>query len=69
LLNAQRKLKEKNLDLIVANDVSLPGAGFEVDTNIVKLVYPSGKIEEFPLMTKEELADRILDRIVQMRKS
>jgi phosphopantothenoylcysteine decarboxylase/phosphopantothenate--cysteine ligase len=67
--NAQRKLAEKHLDLIVANDVSLPDAGFQVDTNIVKLIYPTGKIEELPLMSKEELADRLIDRIVQMRKS
>ncbi len=69
LQNAQRKLAEKKLDLIVANDVSLPGAGFQVDTNVVKLIYPGGKIEELPLMSKEELADRLLDRIVQLRKS
>jgi phosphopantothenoylcysteine decarboxylase/phosphopantothenate--cysteine ligase len=69
LRNARRKLKEKNLDLIVANDVTLPGAGFEVDTNIVKFLDRSPKVEELPLMTKEELADRILDRIAQLKKS
>jgi phosphopantothenoylcysteine decarboxylase/phosphopantothenate--cysteine ligase len=69
LPNAQGKLKEKNLDLIVANDISLSGAGFEVDTNIVKMIDCSGKVEELPLMTKEELADRILDRVDQLRKS
>ena len=69
LQNALRKLAEKSLDLIVANDVSLPGAGFQVDTNIVKFIYPPGKVEELPLMSKEEIADRLLDRIVQLRKS
>lgn len=69
LQNAQSKLMEKNLDLIVANDVTLPGAGFEVDTNIVKFLDRSGKVEELPLMTKEELADRILDRVAQLKKS
>jgi phosphopantothenoylcysteine decarboxylase/phosphopantothenate--cysteine ligase len=69
LQNAQSKLKEKKLDLIVANDISLPGAGFEVDTNIVKMIDCAGKVEELPLMTKEELADRILDRVAQLRKS
>jgi phosphopantothenoylcysteine decarboxylase/phosphopantothenate--cysteine ligase len=69
LQNAQRKLAEKKLDLIVANDVSLPGAGFQVGTNIVKLIFPAGRIEELPLMSKEELADRLLDRIIQQRKS
>jgi phosphopantothenoylcysteine decarboxylase/phosphopantothenate--cysteine ligase len=69
LPNARRKLAEKNLDLMVANDVSLPGAGFEVDTNIVKIIDPTGKTEEMPLMSKEELADRLFDRILQLRKS
>ncbi len=68
LQNAKQKLSEKNLDLIVANDVSLPGAGFAVDTNIVKLLFPSGKVEELPLMSKEELADCLLDRLAQIRK-
>jgi phosphopantothenoylcysteine decarboxylase/phosphopantothenate--cysteine ligase len=68
LPNAKSKLQEKKLDLIVANDISLPGAGFEVDTNIVKIIDGSGKVEELPLMTKEKLADRILDRVVQLRK-
>ena len=66
--NARRKLEEKNLDLIVANDVSVPGAGFAVKTNIVKILERSGKIDELPIMTKEELADRILDRIIRLRK-
>ena len=69
LANAQRKLAEKNLDLIVANDVSLPGAGFAVETNIVKVIDRSGKVEELPLMGKEELANRILDRILFLRSS
>jgi phosphopantothenoylcysteine decarboxylase/phosphopantothenate--cysteine ligase len=69
LANAQRKLAEKNLDLIVANDVSLPGAGFAVDTNIVKVIDRSGKVEGLPLMDKEELANRILDRILLLRSS
>jgi phosphopantothenoylcysteine decarboxylase / phosphopantothenate---cysteine ligase len=69
LQNARSKLNEKNLDLIVANDISLPGAGFEVDTNIVKMIDCSGKLEELPLMTKDALADRILDRVAQLRRS
>ncbi|MFH1758506.1 MAG: bifunctional phosphopantothenoylcysteine decarboxylase/phosphopantothenate--cysteine ligase CoaBC [Pseudomonadota bacterium] len=69
LQNTQQKLEEKNLDLIVANDVTLPGAGFEVDTNIVKILDRSGKVEELPLMTKEDLADYILDRIALLKKS
>lgn len=61
--NATKKLTGKNLDMIVANDVSVEGAGFNVDTNIVKLLYRDGKIEELPLMGKTELAGVILDRI------
>jgi len=67
--NAQKKLTEKNLDLVVANDLTMPGAGFAVDTNIVKILDRSGKVEELPLLTKEELADRILDHLKGLKKS
>lgn len=64
LLNhAQQKLQEKNLDMIVANDVSRTDAGFDVDTNLVKLLYRDGVIEDLPLMSKDEVAGWILDRI------
>jgi len=66
--NARKKLTEKNLDLVVANDVSQPGAGFNVDTNIVKLLARDGSVEELPLLTKDELAELILDRIVALKK-
>lgn len=69
LQNTREKLEKKNLDLIVANDVTLPGAGFKADTNIVKIMDRSGKVEELPLMTKEDLADCILDRIALLKKS
>ena len=65
--NAVDKLKKKNLDMIVANDVTKPGAGFNVDTNIAALITKDG-VEEEPLMTKRELADKILDKIVELRK-
>ncbi len=65
--NATVKLREKNLDMIVANDVSAPGAGFGVDTNIVRLLYRDGTKEELPLLAKEEVASAILDRIVALR--
>ena len=68
LKSAKEKLAKKNLDLIVANDVSLPGAGFRVDTNIVKVIERSGKVEKLPLMSKEDLADRILERILTLKK-
>jgi phosphopantothenoylcysteine decarboxylase/phosphopantothenate--cysteine ligase len=63
LANAQEKLKNKNLDLIVVNDVSREDAGFESDTNAVKIVYRDGHMEELPLMAKEEVAHQLLDRI------
>lgn len=68
LANARKKLLEKNLDMIVVNDVTKPGAGFAGDTNEVKILFPSGEVKDLPLMTKEELADRILDEIVNLLK-
>jgi phosphopantothenoylcysteine decarboxylase/phosphopantothenate--cysteine ligase len=62
---AQRKLMEKNLDLIVANEVNRPDAGFAVDTNEVTLVAREGDPIALPLMSKEEVAARILDWLVQ----
>ena len=64
--NAQSKLTKKNLDMIVANDVTKPGAGFNVDTNIAALITADG-IEEQPLQTKRQLAERILDKIMKIR--
>ena len=61
--NAREKLVSKNLDMIVANDVSAPQAGFRCDTNIVKILYKTGEIEELPCMPKEDLASLIWDRI------
>ena len=63
IANAKEKLKKKNLDLIVVNDVSREDAGFEADTNAVKIVYRDGHTEELPLMPKQEVADQLLDRI------
>jgi phosphopantothenoylcysteine decarboxylase/phosphopantothenate--cysteine ligase len=69
LANATEKLRQKNLDMIVANDVSREDAGFESDTNRVKVIYRDGEIEEFPLMTKEEVADQLLERIKELWES
>ncbi|CEO12553.1 bifunctional phosphopantothenoylcysteine decarboxylase/phosphopantothenate--cysteine ligase CoaBC [Paraclostridium sordellii] len=63
LENAKRKIKKKNLDFIVANDLTQEGAGFGVDTNIVKVIDKDGIISEYPKMKKEEVADVILDKI------
>ena len=63
---ALAKLKAKNADIVVANDVSLPGAGFDKDTNIATIMTSSGKVRECELMSKRELADIILDEIVSL---
>jgi phosphopantothenoylcysteine decarboxylase/phosphopantothenate--cysteine ligase len=62
LLNARKKLKEKRLSLIVANDVTQPDGGFGSDTNRVTLIDAAG-IQELPLLSKAEVAERILDRV------
>ena len=61
--NAERKLKSKSLDMIVANDATEPGAGFGIETNRVTLITRDGEREDVPLMKKTELAEVILDRI------
>ena len=65
--NAADKLKRKRLDFIVANDVSRPGAGFAVDTNIVTIIGEDGRITEHPMLSKNEVADVILDRLIAVR--
>ncbi|SHI50878.1 bifunctional phosphopantothenoylcysteine decarboxylase/phosphopantothenate--cysteine ligase CoaBC [Desulfofundulus thermosubterraneus] len=65
--NAQQKLRKKNLDLLVANDVTQPGAGFGADTNIVKLFYRDGRTQSLPVMDKKTLAHRILDAVIELR--
>ena len=67
LAHAKDKLARKNLDMIVANDVTRPGAGFDVDTNIVTLITKDGQ-EALPMMSKVEVAQRILDRALALRK-
>ena len=62
LSNAKEKLEAKNLDMIVANDVSRSDAGFEADTNIVKIIYRDGRLENSTLMPKDEVANFVLDR-------
>ncbi len=67
--NALGKLKAKGLDLIVANDVTMEGAGFGVDTNIVTLIERDGSRHPYPQISKDEVADIILDRLVALRKA
>jgi phosphopantothenoylcysteine decarboxylase/phosphopantothenate--cysteine ligase len=68
LANATAKLHEKHLDFIVANDVLQEGAGFDVDTNIVTLVFPDGRSKTFEKMSKLDVAQRILDEVVAIRQ-
>ena len=67
LAHARDKLARKNLDMIVANDVTHPGAGFDVDTNIVTLI-TKDRQEALPMMSKAEVAQRILDRALALRR-
>ena len=69
LENAAAKLREKRLDLIVANDVTQEGAGFDEDTNIVTLLFPDGRKKPLEKMSKSEVANRILDEVVELRRS
>lgn len=66
LENAQKKLEGKNLDMICANSLTVPGAGFGVDTNVLTLIEKGGKITELPMDTKENLAAVILDKAASM---
>jgi len=64
--NAKKKLKAKGLDLVVANDITAKVSGIGADTNEVVIIDRKGKIEELPLLPKREVADRILDKVVQV---
>jgi phosphopantothenoylcysteine decarboxylase / phosphopantothenate---cysteine ligase len=66
LANAREKLKQKNLDLIVANSLCEEGAGFQTDTNIITIIDSRGRTEALPKMTKNEAAERILDRVCEL---
>jgi len=66
--NAIGKIKQKNLDLIFANDVTQEGAGFGTDTNIIKIIRKDGTVTDLPLLSKLEAADRIMDEIAALKK-
>ena len=66
--NSRKKLIEKHLDLIVANNLKVEGAGFGVDTNIVTLISQQ-ETEQLPILTKDEVAHRILDNLLKQRNS
>ena len=63
--HAKKKLAKKNLDMIVANDVTKPGAGFNVDTNIVTFITKDG-LEDMPLLSKADVAEKLLDRAMEL---
>ncbi|HWO77901.1 MAG TPA: bifunctional phosphopantothenoylcysteine decarboxylase/phosphopantothenate--cysteine ligase CoaBC [Bacillus sp. (in: firmicutes)] len=65
---AMKKLKEKNLDLVVANDVTEAGAGFEGDTNIVTLIDSKGDQEALPILSKTQVAQKILEKVTELLK-
>jgi len=69
IANARRKLREKAVHLMVANDVTKEGAGFDVDTNIVSLIERTGRVQALERMSKEEVAEAVLDRVNVMRGS
>ena len=64
--NSTAKLTRKNLDMVVANNLKVAGAGFGVDTNVVTFITPDGT-RELPLMSKADVADAILDEILKRR--
>ena len=64
--NAKSKLASKGLDLIVANDVAAEDAGFAVDTNRVIVIGRGGGVEQYPLMSKSQVAERVLDRLIEL---
>jgi phosphopantothenoylcysteine decarboxylase/phosphopantothenate--cysteine ligase len=66
LENARAKLKQKRLDLVVANDISASDSGFGTDTNRVTIIDRKGKIDSLPLLSKREVADRVLDQVAAL---
>jgi phosphopantothenoylcysteine decarboxylase/phosphopantothenate--cysteine ligase len=66
--NAEKKLREKNLDMIVANDVSQEGGGFDGDTNIATIIDRRGRTRSLPLMSKDELADHVFDHLLTFKR-
>jgi phosphopantothenoylcysteine decarboxylase/phosphopantothenate--cysteine ligase len=62
--NARAKLEAKDLDIIVANDLTMPGAGFQAETNRATLLWRDGRIEALPLMTKADLAAHVVNAVV-----
>ena len=66
--HGKSKLKRKNLDMLVANDVAMPGAGFNGTTNIASLLYKDGHMEQYPKMSKDELGHIIIEKMAELMK-
>lgn len=66
---ARSKMEKKGLDMVVANDITKEGAGFNTDTNIATILTKNGSVTDLPKMSKREMADHILDEIVRLRKA
>ena len=64
--NARQKLREKKLDLIVANDITVTGSGFGADSNQVTIIDREGRIDSLPLLPKQEVADKVLDKVAKL---
>jgi len=67
--NAMEKMSKKNLDIMVANDITVPGAGFGTDTNVAKLVFTDGTVQTLAMMDKEQLGNIILDNVKRILSS
>ena len=65
--NAREKIVKKNLDMIVANDVTAAGAGFNSDTNIVKFLFPNGEVRSLEQMAKTQVANILLDTVMELK--
>jgi phosphopantothenoylcysteine decarboxylase / phosphopantothenate---cysteine ligase len=68
MANAESKLRRKNLDLIVANDVSAPGVGFQHETNAVTILHADGRVVAVPLADKRAVAAAVVDSVVAIRR-
>jgi len=64
--NARQKLKQKGLELIVANDITASDSGFGTESNRVTIIDREGKVDSLPLMPKRDVADKILDRVAEL---
>ena len=67
--NSVKKMKEKNIDFIVANNLKQKGAGFSVDTNIVTIFDKNGNKEEYPIMSKFDVANNVIDKALSFTEN